>query len=107
MLLGDYGVSASRPGRVYAPSDIGAVLADRRVPLGVFAIAGNHDWWNDKAAMLNRRGLPANLRALEARARGIQALANAAVPLALSGGGPVWLVGLDSQWAFGDRAGRR
>jgi len=99
VLLGDYGVSASHPERVYSSSEIGAVLGGLRAPLGVFAIAGNHDWWNDKIAMSNRRGLPAILRALEAR--GIQALANAAVPLALPGGGPVWLVGLDSQWAFG------
>jgi len=99
VLLGDYSVSANHPERVYSPSDIGAVLGGLRAPLGVFAIAGNHDWWNDKTAMSNRRGLPAVLRALEAS--GIQALANAAVPLALPGGGPVWLVGLDSQWAFG------
>jgi len=99
VLLGDYGVSASHPERVYSSSDIGAVLGGLRAPLGVFAIAGNHDWWNDKTAMLNRRGLPEVLRALEAN--GIQALANGAVPLALPGGGQVWLVGLDSQWAFG------
>ena len=99
VLLGDYGVSASHPDRVYAPREIGAVLAGLRAPLGVFAIAGNHDWWNDKVAMLSRRGLPADLRALEAYR--IQTLANTAVPLALPGSEPVWLVGLDSQWAFG------
>jgi uncharacterized protein len=99
VLLGDYSVAARHPSRVYAPSDIAGVLAGLQAPLGVFAIAGNHDWWIDDAAMLSRRGLPAGLRALAAR--GIQVLANAAVPLALPGGRSAWLIGLDSQWAFG------
>jgi uncharacterized protein len=99
VLLGDYSVAASHPSRVYAPAEIAGVLAGLQAPLGAFAIAGNHDWWIDDAAMLSHRGLPAGLRALEAR--GIQVLANAAAPLALPGGGSAWLVGLDSQWAFG------
>ena len=61
-------------------------LAGLRAPLGVFAILGNHDYWEDAAAVT---------RAL--RERDIHVLKNEAVPLARDGG-RVWLAGLDDVW---------
>jgi predicted MPP superfamily phosphohydrolase len=102
LLLGDY-VSAH-------PWVTGAVAYDvwarelgrLQAPLGVHAVLGNHDWWEDRAAMRARRGPVASRRALE-RAR-IPVYENDAVRLD-KGGRPFWLAGLGDQWAFGSRWG--
>jgi predicted MPP superfamily phosphohydrolase len=77
-------------------------LARLEAPLGVHAVLGNHDWWEDRAAMRARRGPVAARRALE-RAR-VPVYENDAVRLE-KGGRPFWLAGLGDQWAFGSRFG--
>ncbi|WP_426956920.1 metallophosphoesterase [Muricoccus radiodurans] len=73
-------------------------LSALRAPLGVHAVLGNHDWWDDPPELLwRRRRIPLMRGLLDAA--GVPVLANAA--LRLPHGDGVWLAGLDSQWAFG------
>ena len=81
--------------------DTVAALAGLRAPLGVYAVLGNHDWWDDPVAMSWGRGPPA-LRALLEDA-GLPVLANASVRLPHGRG--VWLLGTDSLWAYSARRG--
>lgn len=99
VLLGDYGPVSRFVRQPYAPAEVAAILAGLRAPLGVFAIAGNHDWWEDPAAMARQSGRPAWLAAL-ARA-GITVMQNSARRLDAG----FWLAGLDSQQAFGRNGG--
>lgn len=47
LLAGDYQVNTI-PGGVYvAPEAIAQGLSELKAPLGVIAVLGNHDWWND------------------------------------------------------------
>lgn len=97
LLLGDYGSTAKRvTWRPYDPAEVAPLLGRLRAPLGVHAIAGNHDWWDDGEAMARGPGAtPEWLRALAAE--GIATYQNRAQPMA---GGAFWLAGLDSQRAF-------
>jgi uncharacterized protein len=97
LLLGDY-VAGSRIVRKYGQSgEWGPVLGRLKAPLGVHAILGNHDWWEDKTAMRNGVGPTFVHRALAAA--GISVLDNAAVRLA-HGGKSFWIAGLGDQLAF-------
>ncbi|MBY0335214.1 MAG: metallophosphoesterase [Acetobacteraceae bacterium] len=100
LLLGDYGQTSRRVAwaGTYQPAEIAPLLGRLTAPLGVFAVAGNHDWWDDRAAMRRRGGRPEWLRALAAA--GIAPLQNEVA--ALPG---FWLGGLDSQWAWSHRSG--
>lgn len=101
LLLGDYGSTARRvTWKPYAPAEVAPALGELRAPLGVHAVAGNHDWWDDAEAMARTGGTPEWLRALAAV--GVRTYQNDAAPLA---GGAFWLAGLDSQWAFRARGG--
>ena len=42
------------------------MLAGLKAPLGVHAVLGNHDWWEDKTVQREGQGLPIAGRALEA-----------------------------------------
>lgn len=101
VLLGDYGGNGSYITRHYRPPEIARALAALRAPLGVLAIAGNHDWWDDDQASRHRRGPPAHLRALDAAGIGI--LGNGGLCLRTPDGRPFWLLGTDSQCAFSMR----
>jgi predicted MPP superfamily phosphohydrolase len=97
VLLGDHmnmGRFAFEP---TALDEVAALLETLRAPLGVHAINGNHEWWDDKEALRRRHGPPAGPRALEAV--GIPVYDNDAVRLTKDGR-PFWLAGLDSQVAF-------
>ena len=96
VILGDLPAHHHFVTRPVPMPEVARALAALRAPLGVHAILGNHDWWDDPAAEGDRRGPPAIRRALEAA--GVPVLANHAVRLAHGEG--VWLAGLDSQWAF-------
>jgi uncharacterized protein len=97
LLLGDY-VAGSRIVRKYGESGEWApVLGQLKAPLGVHAILGNHDWWEDKTAMRDGKGPTFVHRAL-ARV-GIPVLDNDAVRL-MHNGKPFWLAGLGDQIAF-------
>lgn len=99
LLLGDYGPSSRFVTRVLAHDDVARRLGALRARHGVFAVNGNHDWWEDSAAMrAGRRAVPAMARALEAA--GIPVLSNQ-----VRRAGPVLVGGLDSTWAFGAARG--
>jgi len=96
VLLGDYGPASRFVSRVLPHADVARRLAALRARHGVFAISGNHDWWEDVAA--RRTGMPAIGRALEAA--GIAMLGNASLRA-----GPVTVAGVHSTWAFGAGVG--
>ena len=94
-LLGDYGPSSRFVTRVLPHAEVARRLGGLRARHGVFAVNGNHDWWEDAAAV--RRGpraVTAIARALEAA--GIRVLRNE-----VATAGPVLVGGLESSWAFG------
>ncbi|MBR0651698.1 metallophosphoesterase [Roseomonas terrae] len=98
LLTGDFGPACRGVDRVLPHNSVARRLAGLRAPLGVFAVNGNHDWWEDAEAMRRGTGaVPAMARALARH--GIRTLSNEVVQA-----GPVLLGGLDSQWAF--RVGR-
>lgn len=102
LLLGDYPASGRIAWR-RVPLDAFARTVERlRAPLGIHAVLGNHDWWDDQEAQMRRSGPPEAQRALEAR--GIPVLENDAVRL-VHRGQPFWLAGLGDQQSFLDRAG--
>jgi predicted MPP superfamily phosphohydrolase len=72
-------------------------------PLGVFAINGNHDWWDDGAAQRAGGGPILSQRNLEDA--GIPVLANAVRRL-MKDGRPFWLTGTDSILAIRKGRGR-
>jgi len=84
-------------------ADTGGELARLAAPLGVFAVQGNHDWWQDRAAQKRRAGPTRVARALENA--GIQVLENRSVKLTRNGDA-FWLAGLGDQLALRDGAGR-
>ncbi|WP_375460210.1 metallophosphoesterase [uncultured Enterovirga sp.] len=96
VLLGDF-VAGSRIVASYVESrDWSRALAPLRAPLGVHAVLGNHDWWDDRTAQRTGES-PVARRALEDA--GIRVLQNEAVPLRTASG-DVWLAGLGDQLAF-------
>ncbi len=103
VLLGDFAASHKFKTRPIAPQDWAKALARLKAPLGVHAVLGNHDWWDDLAAQRNLAGPVLGRRALEDA--GIPVYENAVVRLA-KGGQPFWLAGLGDQLAF-IRARRR
>lgn len=99
LLLGDYvpGQTLALWSRPVAPAAWAAVLGKLAAPLGVHAVLGNHDWWEDGEAMRRRAGPVASRVALEGA--GIAVYENDAVRLEKDGL-PFWLAGLGDQWAF-------
>lgn len=97
VLLGDYQTGTfKRPGFIPA-REIAEALARLKAPLGVHSVLGNHDWWNDREAIVARPKLP--LMGLELERAGIPVFENRAVRL-VKDGKPFWLAGLGDQWAF-------
>jgi len=86
VLLGDFMINERFYKQQIEPEVIAAQLRALNVPLGVYAVLGNHDWWYDGAKVR---------RALEAA--GIKVLDNEVVRLDVSGE-PVWLAGLADVW---------
>jgi predicted MPP superfamily phosphohydrolase len=97
VMLGDY-VAGHRHVTRYIPANEWApVLAGLKAPLGVHAILGNHDWWEDKTVQREGQGLTVARRALEAA--GIPVYENDAKRLTKDGR-PFWLAGLGDQLAY-------
>ena len=93
VLLGDYSAGhrfISAPVKI---TDAAPVLAGLTARLGVFAILGNHDWWDDRAAQA--RGGGPNIYAMALEAAGIPVLSNRAVRL-----DGFWLAGVEDQLAL-------
>jgi predicted MPP superfamily phosphohydrolase len=99
LLLGDYvrGGKMVPWSRVVPHDDWAAVLAGLKAPLGVHAVLGNHDWWEDEEALRRRHLVTRSGVALEAA--GIPMYQNTAVRLEKEGR-PFWIAGLGDQWAF-------
>ena len=97
VLLGDY-VAGHRhvTGRIEAP-EWAQVLAGLKAPLGVHAILGNHDYWDDRIVQRQGRGMPVARVALEAA--GIPVYENDVVRLTKDGRA-FWLAGLGDQLAY-------
>ncbi|MFV0299914.1 MAG: metallophosphoesterase [Paracoccus sp. (in: a-proteobacteria)] len=99
VLLGDYAAGHRFITRPVLIAELAPVLAGLSAPQGVFAILGNHDWWDDRSAQ--RRGGGPNLYATALEANGIRVLSNAAIRL-----DEIWLAGLEDQLAIlGDTRG--
>ncbi len=82
LLAGDYVIDGVRFGSPVAPEPIGEALGELRAPLGVVAVLGNHDWWNDGDRIT---------RAF--RDHGLIVLDNEAYRVEHAGA-PLWIVGL-------------
>jgi predicted MPP superfamily phosphohydrolase len=97
VLLGDYVAGHRHVTRFIAADEWAPVLAGLKAPLGVHAVLGNHDWWEDKTVQREGQGLTNSRRALEAA--GIPVYENDATRLS-KGGQPFWLAGLGDQLAY-------
>jgi len=98
VILGDFAANHRFMTRSLVHRDVARTLAALRAPLGVHAILGNHDWWDDPDA-INTRGAtrPAWDRAL--REAGVPVMENAALRI-VHAGRAFWLLGLGDLWAF-------
>lgn len=86
LLLGDYAINAIPGGEKVPPDAWAPVVGAIPAPLGVYAVLGNHDWWNDEGAI--RRAL---------RHAGVHLMDNNALPVR-RGADRVWLVGVGDSW---------
>lgn len=102
LMLGDYRASHLVQTASVSIEEMTPIFADLDAPLGVWAVQGNHDWWDDKRAQLRKSG-PTETEVLFAR-YGIPVLENQAKRLA-QGNHPFWIAGLGSQWAFSPKSG--
>jgi predicted MPP superfamily phosphohydrolase len=97
VLLGDFPAGHRWvTGRV-EPGEWASALKVLKARLGVYAILGNHDWWDDRAAQKAGKGPIVSRLALEDA--GIPVLENDAVRIG-NGGSPFWVAGLGDQIAF-------
>jgi len=92
VLLGDYAAGHHFITKPVKIKDVAPELAKLSALKGVFAILGNHDWWDDLAAQ--RRGGGPNLYATALEAEGIPVLSNTARKV-----DDVWIAGLEDQIA--------
>jgi predicted MPP superfamily phosphohydrolase len=97
VMLGDYVAGHRHVSRYIPASEWASVLAGLKAPLGVHAILGNHDYWEDKKVQREGQGLIVARRALEAA--GIPVYENDAKRLTKAGR-PFWLAGLGDQLAY-------
>jgi predicted MPP superfamily phosphohydrolase len=106
VLLGDFAASHKFKTRSVAPEVWAEALSGLKAPLGVHAILGNHDWWDDRHAQRTRQGPVLGRRMLERV--GIPVYENDATRL-VKDGRRFWLAGLGDQLAFirGRRKGGR
>lgn len=93
LLLGDY-TRGRKHGWIVPTADWSKALATLRAPLGVHAVLGNHDWWDDFEVQRRGSGLPVAYRALEDN--GLPVYHNRSVRLTKEGR-PFWLAGLGDQ----------
>ncbi len=106
VLLGDYMSSMKWTRRRSSPAEWSKALASLQAPLGVHAVMGNHDWWQDEAAQKLGGGDTASHRAL--RDIGVTVYANQALRLEKDGQS-FWIAGLEDQLALisGKKGDRR
>ena len=57
VMLGDYVAGHRKVTRFIPAGEWAPVLAGLKAPLGVHAILGNHDWWEDKTVQREGKGV--------------------------------------------------
>jgi predicted MPP superfamily phosphohydrolase len=98
VMLGDYVTGRYRLMREQVPAvQWASALAQLKAPLGVHAILGNHDYWDDRAVQMEGKGKTVAHRALEEA--GIPVYENEVTRLT-KGSHSFWLAGLGDQLAF-------
>lgn len=97
VLLGDYAAGHPWVTKGVDTRDWSSALAALKAPLGVHAILGNHDWWDDSEAQRRGHGPVIARTALEGA--GIPVYENDAVRLEKAGQA-FWLAGLGDQIAL-------
>lgn len=97
VLLGDYVAGHRNVTRFIPAAEWAAILAGLKAPLGVHAVLGNHDYWDDHAVQHAGRGTTVARRALEAA--GIPVYENDVQRLDKAGRA-FWLAGLGDQLAY-------
>jgi predicted MPP superfamily phosphohydrolase len=97
VLLGDYVTRAENNVHGIAPGQWARSLARLKAPLGVHAILGNHEYWDDP--VVQRRGFGDPVGKLALLDAGVPVLENRAVRL-VKEGRPFWVAGLADQLAF-------
>lgn len=99
LLLGDFvaGRTIAHFGEALSRKHIATLLSVLKAPLGVHAVLGNHDWWEEPDVQRALRG-PTEIRG-RLEDVGIAVYENDAVRLAKDGK-PFWLAGIGDQWAF-------
>lgn len=102
VLLGDYVAGLHHFATPIPSAQWARALSRLRAPLGVHAILGNHDMWDDRTAQ--RRGGGETIARAALEDNGIPVYENAAVRLAHKGRS-LWLAGLADQYAI--TVGRR
>lgn len=110
VLLGDYLADHRFVTSRTDMAQVARILAGLRAPLGVHAILGNHDWWEDPATQGNGAGGPLSTRLPDAA----EAFADAGLPVLHNAarrvrhdGTDVWVAGLGSLWAYWRRGGHQ
>lgn len=101
LLLGDFAAGHKMVSQPVKIADLAPVLAKLEAKYGVYAVLGNHDWWDDLSAQ--RRGGGPNLYATALQQNGIRVLSNEAVKFGKAG---FWLAGLEDQLAIAKGRGR-
>ncbi|MEI2299519.1 metallophosphoesterase [Ensifer sp. MJa1] len=96
VLLGDYAAGMNYVTRYVHSSEWAKALGTLTAPLGVHAVMGNHDWWEDRTAQKNG-GPTFGHKALHAA--GVNVYSNRAIRLEKDGFG-FWIAGLEDQLAF-------
>jgi predicted MPP superfamily phosphohydrolase len=99
LLLGDYvaGGGMMRYSEPVAHKVWAKALAQLQAPLGVHAVLGNHDWWEDEEAYRRPGAVPRASAALQDA--GIRVFENESIRLAKNGA-PFWIAGLADQWVY-------
>ncbi|MBO6898698.1 MAG: metallophosphoesterase [Shimia sp.] len=100
LLLGDYAAGHAFTSEPVDIAELAPVLADLKAKHGVFAILGNHDWWDDPEAQRRRAG--PNIFAQTLETNGIPVFSNQVRKIEGAG---VWLAGLEDQLAFRRKGG--
>jgi uncharacterized protein len=86
LLAGDYISEKRMATRLYTPAELAKPFAELRAPLGVIAVMGNHDHWDDVNAIT-----------LELQRNGVQVLDNSAARA-----GPLIVGGIDDEFTQHD-----
>ncbi|MBC8051364.1 MAG: metallophosphoesterase [Chitinophagales bacterium] len=103
VLLGDYVAGHKFVSRQLSSPEWAGILGGLRAPLGVHAILGNHDWWDDYSAQA--RGAGPTIAGEALKDAGIALYENKSARLQKDGQG-FWLTGLGDQLALIPKAGR-